>query len=194
MSSLRTVQRTVFDNYKHLHEGQFCIDDLLRHLEFYNAPKVVSIGEDATRVIAWIEYDNETNRLVGFVLPCDSDGLPQCNTFTEDCLQSIENPFRMGTLAKYAFVYMAQTFPQGFPAFCLAYLGTGNKFSPELLFRWWNYIHLECKVRGIKVVSFGADGNSREMKVMQLSKSCNCLGSLQNNLLLRTCTYRTHFT
>lgn len=100
--SLKTVQRAVSDNYKHLHEGQFCFDDLLQYLESYNAPKMVSIGEDATRVMTRIEYDGETNQLVGFVLPCDSNGLPQCNTFTADSFQSIETSFRVGTVAKYA--------------------------------------------------------------------------------------------
>ena len=61
--------------YKPFHKGQFHFDELLQHLESYNASKIVSIGED-TRVISRIDYDSQTNRLVGFVLPWDSAGLP----------------------------------------------------------------------------------------------------------------------
>jgi len=37
---------------------------------------VVAIAEDATHVIARADYDNESDRVVGFVLPCDDNGLP----------------------------------------------------------------------------------------------------------------------
>ena len=36
---------------------------------------MVAISEDATRIISRVEYDCETNRMVGFILPCDDTGL-----------------------------------------------------------------------------------------------------------------------
>ena len=45
------------------------------HLNFYNSPMVVTIGEDATRIIKRVDYDSETDRLVGFVRLCVSRGL-----------------------------------------------------------------------------------------------------------------------
>ena len=42
---------------------------------------MITVGEDATRVITKVDYDNETNRLVGFVLPCDDNGLPHSDSF-----------------------------------------------------------------------------------------------------------------
>ena len=58
-----------------MNEGEFLFDDLLIHLNNYKAIKTIAIAEDATRVIARAQYDNETDRIVGFVLPCDSNGL-----------------------------------------------------------------------------------------------------------------------
>ena len=169
LPSLRTVQHTVSDNYEPVHEGKFRFDDLLQHLESYNASKIVSIGEDATRVISRVDYDSETNRLVGFVLPCSNAGLALCNTFIVDSFQSMESCFQMGKMAKYAFVYMAQSLTEGVPSFSLACLGTDNMFSSDVLLKRWRYIFSECKKRGIKVVSFGADSDSRELKAMQLT-------------------------
>ena len=46
--SLRTVQRVVAQEYQTLHEGVFRFDELLSHLDSYNARKVITIGEDAS--------------------------------------------------------------------------------------------------------------------------------------------------
>lgn len=104
---LRTVQRIIFEDYRCIGEGEFRLDELKQYLDSYGAPKVVSIGEDATRVIARIEYDNQTNRLVGFVLPCDNNGLPLTDSFLATSFESIEKAFKDGVVSKYAFVYMA---------------------------------------------------------------------------------------
>ena len=88
--------------------------------------------------------------------------------------------FQSGIIAKY---YMAQPLTQGVPAFCLACLGTDNKFTAEHILKRWQYIYLECKKLGITVINFGADGDSRELKSMQVSthllfSSANPLASL----------------
>ena len=169
LPSLRTVQRIVSSEYRPLHEGEFRFDELLAHLTSYKAPKVVAIGEDATRVISRVEYDNDTDRLVGFVLPCNENGLPLSDAFIAVSFESMEEFFRVADVAKYAFVYMAQPLCKGVPAFCLACMGTNNKFTADLVLKRWLYMFSECKKRGITVASFGADGDSRELKAMQVS-------------------------
>jgi hypothetical protein len=169
LPSLRTVQRDVSNDYRPIHEGEFRFKELLEHLNAFKSPKVVAIGEDATRVISRIEYDSETNKLVGFVLPCNDQGLPKGDSFIAVSFASIEESFRVAEVAKYAFVYMAQPLCEIVPAFCLAVMGTDNKFTAEDVLKRWNYLVLECKKFGISVVSFGADGDSRELKAMQVS-------------------------
>ena len=65
----------------------------------------MSVGEDATRVISRVDYDVETNRLVGFVLPCDRDGLPNVDSFLAISFEAIKEAFDNGEVAKYAFVH-----------------------------------------------------------------------------------------
>ena len=169
LPSLRTVQRAVSNEYRPIHEGEFRFKELLAHLNAYKTPKVIAIGEDATRVISRVEYDNETDKLVGFVLPCNEQGIPLGDSFIAVTFASIEESFRVAEVAKHAFVYMAQPLCRKVPAFCLACMGTSNKFTAEDVLKRWDYLFLECKKLGISVVSFGADGDSRELKAMQVS-------------------------
>ena len=138
--SLRTVQRVVAQEDQTLHEGVFRFDELLSHLDSYNASKVITIGEDATRLVSRLENDKETGRLVGFVLPSDDKGLPLTDSFMAVSFQAIENSFKVGEVANYAFVYMAQSLCPDVPAFCLACMGTGNKCTADLIIKRWKYI------------------------------------------------------
>ena len=59
LPSLRTVQNVIHKEYQTIDEGCFRYDGLSQHIKQYKAPNVVSIGEDATRVIARVDYDCE---------------------------------------------------------------------------------------------------------------------------------------
>ena len=167
LPSLRTIQRVVQSEYKHIGEGEFRFDDLVVHLESYGAQKVVAIAEDATRVIARADYDYETDRVVGFVLPCNDAGLPLSDTFLATSLSAIEKMFASCELAKYAYAYVAQPVCLNVPPFCFACIGSNNRFTAEDVLQRWKYIYSQCSARGIRVVSFGADGDTRELKAMK---------------------------
>ena len=95
--------------------------------------KVISVGEDVTRLISKVQYDSKTNRMVGFVLPCDNNGLPLTDTFLASSFQQMEQYFLDNDVAKYALVYMEQPLGDNVLAFCLACLGTNNKFDFQLV-------------------------------------------------------------
>jgi len=81
--SLSTVEREASKRYHPLKEGEFLFDKLAAHLDAYRAPpRIISISEDATRVVSRVEYDGSNDRIVGFVLPLSNDSLPQQNMFT----------------------------------------------------------------------------------------------------------------
>ena len=188
LPSLRTVRRIVSEEYKPLEEGVFYFDELVHHLHAYKSPLLVSIGEDATRLVRRIDYDPDTNRLVEFVLPCDERGLSICDSFLAvsfECMEENNQP------ATYVFSYMAQPLQTNVLAFCLAVIGSDNKFSAELVLKRWQYIVSECSKCGITVASFGAVGDSRELKAMQVStglissKTSPLLSVSPTNLLKR---------
>lgn len=60
----------------------------------------------------------------------------------------------LGLLPSGATLRLA-TLTEGIPAFCLACMGTNNKFTAHYVLKWWKHIFSEAKKRGITVVSFG---------------------------------------
>ena len=163
LPSLRTVQRVVHANYNTMNEGEFRFDGLAAHIAKHDTVSLVSIGEDATRIICRVEYDIRTNRCVGF-------GLPEVDYFSATSFDAIEKMFTTQSVAKYAYVYMAQPLDLNVPAFCLACFGTNNRFTTDhVLSRWKHTIGMECSKRKIQVVSFGGDVDSRIMKAMRVS-------------------------
>ena len=147
----RTIQTAIHSEYQVIDEGSFRFDELKEHIDRYKAPSFVSIAEDATRVVGRVEYDCATDRCVGFVLPLNSDGLPAIDAFVAVSFSAMEDTFRKNSVVKYAYVYMAQPLWQNVPPFCLACLGTDNKFSAEDLLPRWKYITDECSRRNITV-------------------------------------------
>ena len=171
LPSVRTIQRVIYSEYKTITEGLFRFDELEKHIELYGCPKIVSIAEDATRIIARVDYDSETDRCVGFVLPVNQKGLPIVDSYLASSFVAIESMFVNSPTARYAYVYMAQPLQQDIPPFCLACLGTDNKFTAAEVMQRWNHIYEECKKRNIYVLSYAGDGDSRLMKGMRVSTS-----------------------
>ena len=74
LPSLRTVQKEAHHEYQTISEGYFQFDGLDKYLTQHGISHKVSISEDATRIITRIDYDSESDRLVGFVLLCNDQG------------------------------------------------------------------------------------------------------------------------
>ena len=90
---LSTVERDAKKRYTVPSEGEFQFDKLVAHLEAYNAERIVTISEDATRVVTRVEYDDTSDKIVGFVLPLDDNGLPMKDYFGATSLDDIEQMF-----------------------------------------------------------------------------------------------------
>ena len=129
LPSLRTVQSQIQSQYTNIEEGVFRFDDLLKHLSKHDTPHIVAIAEDATRIINKVEYDPGTNRCVGFVLPSNKYGLPDIDSYLAVSFKVIENLFKTTDIAKYAYLYVVQPLKIDSPSFCLACIGTNNKFT-----------------------------------------------------------------
>ena len=48
-------------------------------------------------------------------------------------------------------------------------MGSTNCFTAEDVLRCWKYIYAQCLQQKISVISFGADGDSRELRAMKIS-------------------------
>ena len=74
-------------------EDTFKSDDLSKHITGYITLRIVSTGEDTTRVIGRADYNSETNRCIGFMLPPDDHGLPLAHSFLAISFVAIEKMF-----------------------------------------------------------------------------------------------------
>ena len=196
LPSLRKVQNIIHKEYTPFREGQFYFDGLLKHLKKHRAPYIVTIAEDATRIIKNVEYDAVSNSCIGFVLPVGSNGVPLTDSLTVTFFEGIENYFAVHTMAKYAYVYMVQPLKEGVPPFCLACIGSDNKFNADDVLQRWQYINSELSLRGVRVINFAADGDSRLLKAMrvttQLTSSHSSLSL--NNKSTSFCTHKDNFS
>lgn len=93
------------------------------------------------------------------------------DSFQAMSFTAIESMFKNNSVAKYAYVYMAWSLCQNIPPFCLACIGTNNKFTAENVCLLWKYIYMECEKCNICVLCFRADGDSHLLKAMRVTMS-----------------------
>ena len=85
------------------------------------------------------------------MLPCDARRLPLHDSSIAEARQEA---FQNAKVANNAFVFMAQSLCDDVAVFCLACIGTDNKFSADLNLNRWTHIVSECKKRGINALAF----------------------------------------
>lgn len=66
-----------------------------------------------------------------------------------------------------ALVGMAQPLTDGFPTIRLFLLGSDNKFKTEAVKNRLDFTKRSLAKEGIRILTYSADGDSREMKLMR---------------------------
>ena len=179
LPSMASIQRMVA-NRKKIKEGEFQFDELSDHLKDFNSPRFVNIHLDDTRIIHRVEYDQVTDRFVGFCLPV-KDGLPLCDAFICHTFNEIKEAFKTEVVAKYAHCIVAQPIDVSCPAYVLFVIGTDSTNISETISKGWNYIGDELKKRDIRIVSHGTDGAGPFLKAM-VDETRLFTRSLENNV------------
>ena len=96
-----------------------------------------------------MDYDKETDKLVGFVLPSNHEGMPLSNSFIAVSFDFVKETFSTVEIGKYVLVYMVQPLQENVPAYCLMCTATDNRYNAELITKHWNHIYDECLKLGI---------------------------------------------
>lgn len=180
LPSISTLNNYVAKSGGKIEEGVFDYDGLCTFLEERNLPKVVWISEDGTRVTGKIEYDSKSNKLVGFTLPL-VDGLPQTDTFLATSAKAIQNCFLTSCKSNYAYTVMAQPLSNSAPPYCLVVFGTDNRFDSNDVSKRWKHIKDNLEMRGIILLGFSSDGDTRLLKAMRQHASLPPALQLQTN-------------
>jgi len=163
---VRTVQRTLkkFDNSAP--EGQLNIGALKKYLVENNLPLVGTVSEDCTAIVGRREYDSRSNRVLGFSLPLQQDGLRNPEASIVKNAADIARLFQTLPRASVILVVMFQPLADTPPlrVFCCA---SDNRFTTEDVKARMMTIEAALAKEGITMLTYSADGDSREMKWMR---------------------------
>lgn len=83
LPSLVSTNRYINEAKFYVAEGTLRCQELLKYLEDRKLPLAVCLSEDATRIVGRLQYNKNTNQIVGFTLPIHSmTGMPiPCSIF-----------------------------------------------------------------------------------------------------------------
>lgn len=156
-------------------EGQLRVKEFVDFLEKQNLSRFVHLSEDATKITGRVQYDSRNNKIVGCVLPLDSQtGMPVTDQNEAVSARSIENCFyevdtkQQKPQASYVNVVMAQSLSKESPPFCLLLFGTNGSFTKEDVSKRWIHITNVLSSHNVTVVTFSSDSDPRYNSVMRM--------------------------
>lgn len=125
------------ENKPRIIEGEIRSKALSNYLEVLNLEKYVWLSEDGSGIVEKVEFDPNTNQMVGLVLPIDPlTGNPIPFTYLARDADEIRSNMQKSTSA-YVYIVMAQPLANNAPPFILQIFGTDNKFKTQnVLYRW----------------------------------------------------------
>lgn len=176
LPSLPSTNRYIREYNCHIVEGILRCEELRIYLSERKLPMTISLSEDATRVIDKVQYDPNTNQLIGFVLPINCDnGLPIPFQFPARNADEILSHFsNENAVSSFLNVVVAQPLANA-PRFCLLMYGSDSRYSASDVTNRWKHIISELKKVGIKVLTFASDSdpkyNSAMRELTKINKS-----------------------
>lgn len=132
LPSISSTNRHIREADGYVAEGVLRVEELKTYLESRNLPQIVSLSEDATRITGRIQYDSQSNEIIGFVLPSDKvTGMPIPHSYKARNAEEIIYHFsNRNAIANFVNVIMAQPLADAAP-FCLMVHGSDSKYSAE---------------------------------------------------------------
>lgn len=168
LPSLPSTNRYIRKFNCHVTESILRCDELKVYLEERNLPLVVSLSEDATRIVDRVQYCAVTNQLIGFVPPINSEnGMPiPFMRAAKNAAEIVKHFSNEHSISSYVNIVMAQPIGNA-PPFCLLVFGTNNTYTANDVINRWRYIMLELQKIGIETLTFASDSDPRYNSAMR---------------------------
>lgn len=169
LPSLSSTNRYIHATHSTIVEGVVRSEELLLYLKSRDLPLIVSLAEDATRIVPRIQYNRNTNQLNGFSPPIDPlTGLPIPFSYPARNFSEICQYFMGGyPISEYAIAVMAQPLGDA-PPFCLLVFGSDNKFHSDDVHNRWKEIPSELKKVNIEVLTRSSDSEPKYNRAMRI--------------------------
>ncbi|CAF4015745.1 unnamed protein product [Rotaria magnacalcarata] len=170
LPSVQIIQAYIVLLNNHLTEGLFNDGGILKYFNM-NQSTLGFVAEDATPVVPKVTYGTKSNTFIRFSLPLDSNGLPIKNSYSTDSFTRLEEWYSDIKQATLLNAYLIQPLSSSLniSPYIFAAYGTDNKFeSSDVISRWYK-IYQECKAKGICILGFSTDCDSRYFHSMRSS-------------------------
>lgn len=126
-------------------EGELRCKDLVHYLETVKAKKYVWLSEDASGVVAKVEFDSKSNQMIGLVLPSNpSTGMPIPFSYLARSECEIQSNMKKNK-SSLVYIVLAQPLMKNTPPFILQLFGTNNRFSANDVLNRWKHTVQELK-------------------------------------------------
>lgn len=188
LPALSSANRYIRTSNCHMTEGILRCEELCVYLKQRNQPPIVSLSEDATRIVGKVQYDSTSNQLVGFVLPTNTKtGMPIPFAYPARSAAEIINHFvDKNSVAHFINVLMAQPL-DGAPPFCLLLYGSDNRYTADDVKKRWRYVTTELNKLGISVLTISSDSDPKYNSAM---RELSTIGSKNAKFRWFSCTLR----
>lgn len=163
------ISSYIADKGAKITEGVLRSGELLLYLTNRKLPLVVAISEDATRMVGKICYDSLSNKLLGFSLPLNDDGMPITESFFARNVAEIQDHFINNHISTMAYTIIVQPLVEKVPPFTLTLFSTDNKFIALDVLSRFAFIKRNLAEKGILTYTHASDGDARLLRAMKLA-------------------------
>lgn len=207
LPSMPSTNRYIYKTNCRVTEGILRTKELHLFLKDRNLDPIVSLSEDATRIVGRIQYSTSTNQIIGFVLPLSRvNGLPIPFSFPARSEHEIMKHFQgKNVVSSFVNVIMAQPIGETkIPAFCLLIFGSDSRYSAHDVSKRWQFVINDLNAAGITVLTFSSDSDPKYNAAMRIlvpfwkSPSCSekkenfcCDDIFENRSMKTTCVQDT---
>lgn len=169
MPSLQSTNRYIQKTHTFISEGILRSNELYLYLKERNLPLVVSISEDATRIVGRTQYDRKSNQIIGFTLRINrTSGLPIPFSYparnVKDFCRHFTEP---NSVSSSVNIVVAQPLCNA-PPFPLLVYGFDNKHTVAEVLNRFETITSELKSLNITILSISTDSEPRYNTAMRI--------------------------
>ncbi|CAF1375253.1 unnamed protein product [Adineta ricciae] len=171
LPSVQIIQSDINSFKNHLSEGQFNYDYAHEYFQL-NKSTIGFCAEDCTAIIPKITYDTKSNAFIGFSLPLDKNGIPLNSFYSTSSFTRFEewcSNLSQANLLNACLIQPLSSSTENISPYLLAAFGTDNRFISSDIIARWLHIYEECKTKGIRIIGYAADCDSRYLRAMRIS-------------------------
>jgi hypothetical protein len=171
LPSVQTIQSYIGTSENHLTEGLFNYDGAR---DYFNRNQSILgfCAEDSTAIVPKITYDTTSDTFIGFSLPLDDNGVPIIKSYSTNSFIRLEqwySDLSQATLLNACLIQPLSTSIKNISSYLISAYGTDNKFKSSDVILRWGHIYQQCKAKGIRVIGYATDCDSRYLHAMRIS-------------------------